>query len=228
MKHSKLYKEQLKLVGNGKEYNFSEALDTIKQMPAVKFDQTLELSLKLGIDPKQGDQNVRGVVALPHGTGKTVRVAVIGPEDLTKGINADFIGNDDLVEKIKSGWTDFDILISTPDFMPKLRTLGKILGPKGLMPNPKTGTVSKDLASATKLAKAGRVEYRSNKLAGMNVPVGKLSFPKESLEENIQVLVDAINKARPNKCKGTYILSSFLSATMTPSLKIDMKEINQQ
>ena len=229
MRRSKLYKSQVSTLEASARYTIKEALDVLKAMPAVKFDQTVEAAFRLGIDPRKSDQNVRGAVALPSGTGKSVRVAVVcdGPQaDAAKEAGADFVGYEDLVEQIKNGWQDFDILIATPNAMKLVRPLGRQLGPRGLMPNPKTGTVTDDVAPAVKEAKAGRVEFRADKGGCVHVPFGKLSFSAEALEANLRVIIDALVKARPSSTKGAYMLGCTISATMTPGVKLNAKELS--
>ena len=228
MRRSKLYKSQIGSFEASARYSVKDALNALKAMPAVKFDQTVEAAFRLGIDPRKSDQNVRGAVALPSGTGKSVRVAVVcdGPQaEAAKAAGADFVGYEDLVEQIKNGWQDFDILIATPNAMKLVRPLGRQLGPRGLMPNPKTGTVTDAVGAAVREAKAGRAEFRADRGACVHVPIGKLSFEADALKENFDALSDAIQKARPVSAKGTYIISCSVSATMTPGLKINLKEL---
>lgn len=229
-KRSKLYKNQVSSAGYErlKTYTVTEAIALLKAMPGVKFDQTAEVAFKLGIDPRKSDQTVRGAVALPRGTGKTVRVAVVADGQLAqaaKEAGADFVGFEDIVQKIKDGWQDFDILIATPDAMRLVRPLGRQLGPRGLMPNPKTGTVTESVGTAVREAKAGRAEFRADRGACVHVPFGKMSFESEALKENFEVIVDALLKAKPTSAKGTYILSCTISATMTPGIRINLKEL---
>ena len=229
MRRSKLYKSQIGTFESTARYSVKEALAALKAMPAVKFDQTVEAAFRLGIDPRKSDQNVRGAVALPSGTGKSVRVAVVcdGPQaEAATAAGADFVGYEDLVEKIKNGWQEFDILIATPDAMKLVRPLGRQLGPRGLMPNPKTGTVTDNVEPAVKEAKAGRVEFRADKGGCVHVPFGKLSFTAEALEANLRVIIDALVKARPASTKGAYMLGCTLSATMTPGVKLNTKELS--
>ena len=229
MRRSKLYKSQVSTFESTARYTIKEALDALKAMPAVKFDQTVEAAFRLGIDPRKSDQNVRGAVALPSGTGKSVRVAVVcdGPQaEAATAAGADYVGYEDLVEKIKNDWQEFDILIATPNAMKLVRPLGRQLGPRGLMPNPKTGTVTEDVASAVKEAKAGRVEFRADKGGCVHVPFGKLSFTAEALEANLRVIIDALVKARPSSTKGAYMLGCTISATMTPGVKLVTKELS--
>ena len=229
MRRSKLYKSQIGSFEATARYTVKEALDALKAMPAVKFDQTVEAAFRLGIDPRKSDQNVRGAVALPSGTGKSVRVAVVcdGPQaEAAKAAGADYVGYEDLVEQIKNGWQDFDILIATPNAMKLVRPLGRQLGPRGLMPNPKTGTVTENVEPAVKEAKAGRVEFRADKGGCVHVPFGKLSFTTEALEANLRVIIDALLKARPSSTKGAYMLGCTLSATMTPGVRLNSKELS--
>jgi large subunit ribosomal protein L1 len=227
-KRSKLYKAQLEKYDKLKLYPLAEAVKLLKELPAVKFDQTVELSFKLGVDPKQTDQTVRGAVPLPRGTGKKVTIVVIAddekPRQEAQEAGADFVGYDDIIAKIKGGWTDFDVLIATPSAMSQVRPLGRQLGPKGLMPNPKTGTVTDKVGNAVKEAKAGRVEFRADKGACVQVPVGKLSFDADALCENALAVVKALYKAKPASAKGVYIQSFTVSATMTPGIKVDPRE----
>ena len=228
MHRSKLYKSQIGSFEATARYSIKEALNALKAMPAVKFDQTVEAAFRLGIDPRKSDQNVRGAVALPSGTGKSVRVAVVcdGPQaEAAKAAGAEFVGYEDLVEQIKNGWQDFDILIATPNAMKLVRPLGRQLGPRGLMPNPKTGTVTDSVEQAVKEAKAGRVEFRADKGGCVHVPFGKLSFTAEALEANLRVIIDALLKARPSSTKGAYMLGCTLSATMTPGVRLNSKEL---
>jgi len=230
MRRSKLYRQQLESLEGGIERRFSvlEALEALKKFPAVKFDQTVEAAFKLGIDPRKSDQTVRGAVALPCGTGKVVRVAVVcdGPQaEEAKAAGADVVGYDDLVQKIKEGFQDFDILIATPNAMKMVRPLGRQLGPRGLMPNPKTGTVTEAVGEAVKEAKAGRAEFRADRGACVHVPFGKLSFTAEALQENFEAIVNALMKAKPASSKGVYVMSCTISATMTPGLKVNLKDL---
>ena len=229
MRRSKLYKQQLEVVGDTlARHTIDEAIAILKSLPGVKFDQTAEVSIKLGIDPRKSDQTVRGAVALPRGTGKTVRVAVVAEgaaADEAKAAGADIVGFDDLVQTIKEGKLDFDILISTPDAMRMVRPLGRQLGPRGLMPNPKTGTVTDQVGAAVREAKAGRAEFRADRGACLHIPFGKLSFEADALRENFDAIVDAVQKAKPASSKGVYIISCTISGTMTPGVKINVKEL---
>jgi large subunit ribosomal protein L1 len=229
MRRSKLYKQQLEVVGDTlARHTIDEAIAILKKLPGVKFDQTAEVSIKLGIDPRKSDQTVRGAVALPRGTGKTVRVAVVAEgaaAEEAKAAGADIVGFDDLVQTIKEGKLDFDILISTPDAMRMVRPLGRQLGPRGLMPNPKTGTVTDQVGAAVREAKAGRAEFRADRGACLHIPFGKLSFEADALRENFDAIVDAVQKAKPASSKGVYIISCTISGTMTPGVKINVKEL---
>ena len=230
MRRSKLYKKQVEIDGFDAQqrYGVVEAINLLKAMPSVKFDQTAEVAIRLGVDPRKSDQTVRGAVALPAGTGKSVRVAVVADGQYAadaKEAGADFVGYEDIVQQIKDGFQDFDTLIATPDAMKMVRPLGRQLGPRGLMPNPKTGTVTDAVGAAVREAKAGRAEFRADRGACVHVPIGKLSFEADALKENFDALSDAIQKARPVSAKGVYIISCSVSATMTPGLKINLKEL---
>ena len=229
MRRSKLYKKQLESLGDLQlRHGVTEAIGKLKALPGVKFDQTVEVAMKLGIDPRKSDQTVRGVVPMPRGTGKTVRVAVVcegAQAQEAQEAGADVVGYEDLVQKIKDGFQDFDTLIATPEAMKMVRPLGRQLGPRGLMPNPKTGTVTDAVGAAVREAKAGRAEFRADRGACIHVPIGKLSFETSALQVNFDALADAIQKARPASAKGTYILSCTISGTMTPGLKINLKEL---
>ena len=230
MHKSKLYRQQVEALGGDLQRRFGveEAIDALKKLPGVKFDQTVEVAFKLGVDPRKSDQTVRGAVPLPRGTGKTVRVAVVAEGakgEEAKAAGADVVGYEDLVQKIKDGFQDFDILIATPDAMKMVRPLGRQLGPRGLMPNPKTGTVTDAVGAAVREAKAGRAEFRADRGACVHVPFGKVSFEADALKENFDAIVAALVKAKPATAKGTYLVSCTLSATMTPGLKINLKEL---
>lgn len=225
---SKLYKSQLETFDKRKLFSLNEGLELLKEMPHVKFDETVDIVFKLGIDPRQSDQNVRGAVPLPKGTGKSVKVAVVAADvaaDQAKAAGADYVGMEDLIAKIKDGWLDFDILIATPAAMAQVRPLGRVLGPRGLMPNPKTGTVTENTGDAVTEAKAGRVEFRADKGGSVHVPIGKLSFQSDDLRENCDAVLKAIVLAKPASAKGTYIQRCTLSSTMSPGIKIDTKDI---
>ena len=228
-KRSKLYKAQSEKITQSSAYQLIDALNVLKEMPQPKFDQTVELSFKLGVDPKQTDQTVRGAVPLPSGTGKKVVVTVISDNDSHRNeataAGADFVGFEDMIERIKGGWVDFDVLIASPSAMAKVRPLGRQLGPKGLMPNPKTGTVTESVGAAVAEAKAGRAEFRADRGGCVHVPCGKLSFEADALLENINVVIDALDKAKPATAKGVYFISCTLSSTMSPGVRINTKEL---
>jgi large subunit ribosomal protein L1 len=227
---SKRYKKALALVDGQKVYPLKSAVDVLAKFPKAKFNETVDLAFRLGVDPKQSDQMVRGTVALPHGSGKTVRVLVFaksGPAaDAARAAGAEFVGYDDMIKKCQEGWADFDVAVATPDAMGEVRKLGKVLGPRGLMPNPKTGTVTDDTARAVKEVKAGRVEFKIDKAGNVHVPVGKMNFAPGQIEENARSVIDAVVKARPASVKGTYVRSCAISATMSPAISVDMKEFS--
>ena len=221
----KRYKNALKGIDRAKFYPVEEAVKMIKERAKAKFDETIEMAFNLGIDPKHSDQNVRGVISLPHGTGKSVRVAVFAKGDkaeAAKKAGADLVGADDLAEKVQAGQMDFDRVIASPDMMVLVGKLGKVLGPRGLMPNPKLGTVTNDVAEAVKAAKGGQVEYRAEKAGIVHAGVGKASFSEQALVENVKALFNAINRAKPAGAKGTYIKKVSLSSTMGPGVKLDV------
>jgi len=224
MAKGKRYLEAKKSIDPNQSYELDEAVDKLLSFKAVKFDQTLDIAIRLGVDPKHADQMVRGISLLPHGTGKKVAVAVIAKgeqEQAAKDAGADHVGGDDLVKKIQDGWFGFDKLIVTPDMMSKVGKLGTVLGPRGLMPNPKAGTVTPDVAKAVEQIKAGRIEYRVDKTGIIHAIVGKISFEKSKLIENIKSLMESIVKARPASSKGTYLKSVTLSPSMGPGVRID-------
>jgi len=226
--HGKRYNEAVKLVEPKREYKLGDAVQVLKKFPKTKFDETVELAFNLGVDPKQSDQMVRGTVALPHGSGKKVRVVVFAKgaaAQAAKDAGADHVGFEDLVKKCQEGWTDFDVAIATPEAMQEVRKLGKMLGPKGLMPNPKTGTVTDDTAKAVKEVKAGRVEFKMDKAANLHVSFGKLSFEPKAIEENAKAVIGAVVHAKPATAKGQFIQSCTLSSTMSPGLRIDFHEL---
>lgn len=226
MKHrSKLYRSRCENLDRSKSYLFEEGVKLLKSMPTAKFDETVEMAFVLGIDPRKSDQIVRGAVVLPRGTGKTQKVVVVADGDAAaaaQAAGADEVGYQELLQKIKGGWLDFDILIATPAAMKEVRTLGRVLGPRGLMPNPKTGTVTDDTATAVKEAKAGRVEYRCDKAGCVMMPVGKLSFDAEALLENMDTAFRTILKARPAAVKGQYMRAATLCSTMGPGIPLDV------
>ena len=224
MKHGKKYTESTKLIEKAKQYDASEAIDKVLETAKAKFDETIELHVRLGVDPKQADQQVRGVLVLPNGTGKNVKVLVLAKgakADEAKEAGADFVGAEELVQKIQTeNWFDYDVIITTPDMMGVVGRIGKLLGPKGLMPNPKSGTVTMDVTKAIKDTKAGKVEYRLDKTAIIHCPIGKKSFGKEKILENYEALLDAIVKAKPAAAKGQYVKSVSIASTMGPGVKI--------
>ena len=224
---SKRYAESVKLVEANKEYDIKEALDVIEKMPKTKFDQTVELHVKLGVDSKHADQQVRGTVVLPNGTGKTQKVLVFakGPKaEEAEKAGADFVGAEELIPKIQNeNWFDYDVVVATPDMMGVVGRLGKVLGPKGLMPNPKSGTVTMDVAKAIQEIKSGKVEYRLDKTNIIHLGFGKVSFGVEKLEENYKTVIDAIIKAKPAAAKGQYIRSVAVAKTMGPSIYVNQK-----
>ncbi|HOE17767.1 MAG TPA: 50S ribosomal protein L1 [Syntrophorhabdaceae bacterium] len=223
-KAGKKYTEARNKIDREKRYDMEEALNLLPQVSFVKFDETVEVAMRLGVDPRHADQMVRGSVALPHGLGKKVRVLVFAKgqkEKEAQDAGADFVGAEDMIEKIQKGWTDFDKTIATPDMMGQVSKLGKILGPRGLMPNPKVGTVTFDIAKTVKELKAGRVEFRVDKAGNLHVPVGKVSFGKEKLMDNLNSLIDAVTRLKPASSKGTYVKGIAISTSMSPGIKID-------
>ncbi|MCS7229339.1 MAG: 50S ribosomal protein L1 [Candidatus Kryptonium sp.] len=228
-KHSKRYLEALKKIDKSKAYPLEEAIQKVKETATAKFDETVDIAIRLGVDPRHADQMVRGTVVLPYGTGRKVRVLVLTkqPEKEKEAIEAgaDYVGFDEYINKIKEGWTDVDVIIATPEVMGEVGKLGKILGPRGLMPNPKSGTVTTDVAKAVREAKAGRVEFRVDKAGNIHVSVGKVSFENEKLIENIKTLLSTIVKLRPASVKGQYIRNITLSSTMGPGIKVDKNSV---
>ncbi len=225
---SKRYKSLLEKVDTTKQYALADAVALVKELKSAKFDETVDIALNLNIDPRHADQMIRGAVVLPNGTGKTVRVAVMAKGtkmDEAKAAGADIVGNDDLVESIQAGNIEFDVLIATPDTMGLVGKIGRILGPKGLMPNPKTGTVTMDVAKAVSEAKGGKVTYRVDKKGNIHAGVGKVSFTAEALVENIKAIMAAVNKAKPATAKGRYVTKAAVSLTMSPSVVIDSLEM---
>ena len=225
---SKRMNEAAKLVETGKLYDAKEAMELLLKMPKAKFDETVELHIKLGVDGKQADQQVRGVMVLPNGTGKSKKVLVLAKGDkaeAAKQAGADFVGDDDMIQKIQSeNWFGFDVIVATPDMMASIGRIAKILGPKGLMPNPKTGTVTMDVAKAVNEIKAGKIEYRLDKTNIIHCPIGKVSFGLEKLMENYNALMDAIIKAKPSAAKGTYLRSVSLATTMGAGVKVNPRQ----
>ena len=224
MKHGKKYQDSVKAFDLAKQYEAGEAISVLLETAKAKFDETVELHVRLGVDPRQADQQVRGVLVLPHGTGKTKRVLVIAKgakADAAQAAGADFVGAEELIAKIQNeNWFDFDVMITTPDMMGMVGRIGRVLGPKGLMPNPKSGTVTMDVEKAIAEVKAGKVEYRLDKTAIIHCPIGKKSFGAEKLVENYTALMDAIVKAKPAAAKGTYLKSVTLASTMGPGIKV--------
>jgi large subunit ribosomal protein L1 len=224
----KRFKAAAKGLDRNKFYSVEEAVKLVKERAKAKFDETIEMAFNLGIDPKHADQNVRGVISLPHGTGKTVRVAVFAKgekAEAAKKAGADIVGADDLAEKVQAGQMDFDRVIASPDMMVTVGKLGKVLGPRGLMPNPKLGTVTNDIAEAVKAAKGGQVEYRAQKEGIVHAGVGKASFSEQALVENVKALINAVSRAKPAGAKGTYMKKVSISSTMGPGLKLDISAV---
>ena len=225
---SKRYTKALTQVDANKAYPLPQAVEVLQKFPKAKFNETVDLAFRLGVDPKQSDQMVRGTVPLPHGSGKTVKVLVFakpGPAaDAARAAGAEYVGFDDMIKKATEGWTDFDVAIATPEAMGEVRKLGKVLGPRGLMPNPKTGTVTDDTAKAVKEVKAGRVEYKVDKAGNIHVAVGKASFPAEHIVDNARIVIETIARARPAAVKGIFMQSCTISATMSPPVRLDVRE----
>ena len=223
-KRGKKYAEAAKLIDKEKAYQPMEAIELVKKAAPAKFDETVEVAVRLGVDPRKQDQNVRGVVVLPHGTGKTKRVLVFAKGEKAKeaeAAGADYVGDQDLIAKIQQGWLEFDVCVATPDMMGEVGKLGRILGGKGLMPNPKAGTVTMDVAKAVQEIKAGKIEYRLDKAGQIHAPIGKVSFDAEKLYENFKALMDAIIRAKPAAAKGVYLKNISISSTMGPGIRID-------
>lgn len=227
-KGSKRYRKALELVDQNKLYQLSNAVEILNKFPKAKFVENVDLAFKLGVDPRQSDQMVRGTVALPHGSGKSVRVLVFakpGPAaDAARAAGAEYVGFEDMIKQCVEGWTDFDVAIATPEAMVEVCKLGKVLGPRGLMPNPKTGTVTDDTARAVKEVKAGRVEFKIDKGANLHVPVGKLNFKPEQLVDNARAVIEAVIKSKPSAAKGNFIQSCTISTTMSPGVRVDIRE----
>lgn len=227
-KHGKRFQEAYKLIGRSDLYSVEDAVDLVKKCATAKFDETVEVALKIGVDPRHAEQQVRGTVVLPHGTGSDITVLVFAKGEKAneaKEAGADYVGDEELAEKIMGGWLDFDVAIATPDMMSVVGKLGRILGPRGLMPNPKTGTVTFEVENAVKESKAGKVEYRVNKEAGIHVAIGKVSFEKGQLKDNLLALMGAIIKARPAAAKGSYLRKVAISSSMGPGIKISPSDI---
>ena len=228
MGHRKRHTNNMKTIDKDSIYGLDEAVDILKKTAKPKFDETIDLSVNLGVDPRHADQLVRGTISMPNGTGKNVSILVLAKGDLVEkalSAGADFAGSDEYLEKIKSGWTDIDSIIATPEMMPELGKLGRVLGPRGLMPNPKTGTVTNDVEKAVKEIKAGKIEYKVEKNGIVHVGVAKMSFDNEKISENISVFINAIKKAKPSAVKGIYMKKVTLSSTMGPGIKIDHEKI---
>ena len=229
MEHSKRYNSNFEKINRDKEYSLEEATELLSSFSHPKFDESVELAINLGVDPKHADQIVRGTVALPNGIGKDIKVLVFARDDLAeeaKNAGADFVGADDMVEKVKGGWTDIDVVVAAPDMMAEVGKLGKILGPRGLMPNPKIGTVTKDIAKAVTEVKAGKIEFRVEKNGIIHNIIGKVSFSKEKIVENAKVFVNAILKAKPQATKGVYMKKITMTSTMGPGIKLDKSSIS--
>ncbi|MDD6331782.1 MAG: 50S ribosomal protein L1 [Clostridium sp.] len=229
MKKGKRYAEAAKLVDRATTYDVAEAVSIVKKSASAKFDETVECHIRLGVDGRHADQQVRGAVVLPHGTGKTVKVLVFAKGtkvDEAQAAGADFVGGEELIPKIQNeGWLDFDVVVATPDMMGVVGRLGRVLGPKGLMPNPKAGTVTMDVTKAIADIKAGKIEYRLDKANIIHVPIGKASFTEEQLSDNFQTLIDAINKAKPSAAKGQYLRSVTIASTMGPGVKLNVTKL---
>lgn len=228
---SKRYRQALASVDATKAYPLKEAVTVLGKFPRAKFNETVDLSFRLGVDPRQSDQMVRGTVPLPHGSGKTVRVLVFAKPgtaaDAARAAGAEHVGFEDMIKKCTEGWTDFDIAVATPEAMVEVRKLGKVLGPRGLMPNPKTGTVTDDTARAVKEFKAGRVEFKVDKTANIHVPIGKAAFSPDQIEENARTVIEAVLKARPSGAKGVFVRTCALSLTMSPAVRVDTREFTR-
>ncbi|CUA81157.1 MULTISPECIES: 50S ribosomal protein L1 [Anoxybacillus] len=223
-KRGKRYLEAAKLIDRSKAYDVKEAIELVKKTNVAKFDATVEVAFRLGVDPKKADQQIRGAVVLPHGTGKVRRVLVLAKGEKAKeaeAAGADYVGDTDYINKIQQGWFEFDVIVATPDMMGEVGKIGRILGPKGLMPNPKTGTVTFDVAKAVNEIKAGKVEYRVDKAGNIHVPIGKVSFDTEKLVENFATIYETILKVKPAAAKGTYVKNVTVASTMGPGVKVD-------
>ncbi len=231
MQRSKRYKNATERIDRLKRYELDEALALLKGLPPSKFDETVEVHFNLGVDPRKAEQQIRNSIVLPHGTGKVVRVLVFAEGEKAeeaRQAGADYVGLDDLIEKIQGGWTDFDVVISTPNLMAKIGKLGRVLGPRGLMPNPKVGTVTMEVGQVVKDAKFGKVAYRVDKFANLHVPAGKLSFVVENLKENILAIVAAIMRDRPATVKGQYMKNISITSTMNPGIKLNVNTVQQE
>ena len=225
-KKGKKYQEAVKLVDKNKVYEVAEGIELVKKAATAKFDETVEAAFRLGVDPKRADQQIRGAVVLPHGTGKVQRVLVFAKGEKAKdaeAAGADFVGDADMIAKIQGGWFDFDVVVATPDMMGEVGKLGRVLGPKGLMPNPKTGTVTFDVTKAVNEIKAGKIEYRVDKQGNIHAPIGKASFDADKLADNLAALTEALNRAKPAAAKGVYMKNVTLSSTMGPGVRVAVK-----
>lgn len=228
-KKGKKYQDAAKLIDREKAYDIEEAIGLVKKTAVANFDETVEAAFRLGIDPRKNDQQVRGAVVLPHGTGKTQRVLVIAKGDKVKEAEeagADYAGDQEYINKINQGWFDFDMIVATPDMMAEVGKLGRVLGPKGLMPNPKTGTVTFDVSKAVADVKAGKVEYRADKQSNVHVPLGKISFDDKNLVENFETMVDTMMKAKPSASKGEYLRNIAIASTMGPGIRVNRSNIS--
>ncbi|WP_091663727.1 50S ribosomal protein L1 [Alteribacillus iranensis] len=228
-KRGKKYQDAVKLIDAEQQYNAEEAIELVKKTSIANFDETVEVAARLGVDPRKNDQQIRGAVVLPHGTGKTQRVLVFAKGDKAKeaeAAGADYVGEEDLVNKVQQGWFDFDVVVATPDMMAQVGKLGKTLGPKGLMPNPKTGTVTMDVTKAVEEIKAGKVEYRVDKAGNIHAAIGKVSFDTDKLVENFNTIIDTLVKAKPSAAKGTYMKNVAVSSTMGPGVKVSTATLN--
>ncbi|GAA0503399.1 50S ribosomal protein L1 [Salinibacillus aidingensis] len=226
-KQSKKHAEALKLVDRSKAYEINEAVEVVKKAATANFDESVEAAFRLGVDPKKADQQIRGAMVLPHGTGKTQRVLVFAKGDKAKeaeAAGADYVGEQDYINKINQGWFDFDVVVATPDMMAEVGKLGRVLGPKGLMPNPKTGTVTFEVEKAVNEIKAGKVEYRVDKSGNIHVPIGKVSFEDQKLVENLEAVVEQVVKAKPQSSKGVYMRNVSISSTMGPGVHVDVSK----
>ncbi|MGO0058732.1 50S ribosomal protein L1 [Brevibacillus fluminis] len=225
-KHGKKYQEAIKQIDKNKVYEVNEAIELVKKVASAKFDESVEAAFRLGVDPKRADQQIRGAVVLPNGTGKVQRVLVFAKGEKAKeaeAAGADYVGDADMIAKIQGGWFEFDVVVATPDMMGEVGKLGRVLGPKGLMPNPKTGTVTFDVTKAVNEIKAGKIEYRVDKAGNIHAPIGKVSFEAEKLAENLAALTDALNRAKPAAAKGVYMKNVTISSTMGPGVRVAVK-----
>ncbi len=228
-KRGKRYIQAQELLEQGKAYSLEEAIEVLRKMPRAKFDETVDISFRLGIDSRQADQQVRGTLSLPHGTGKKIRILVFAKGEKAKearDAGADFVGDAELIEKVKGGWLDFDVAVATPDMMREVGKLGRLLGPRGLMPNPKAGTVTLDLSPTIQAIQSGRIEFRADKSGNLHLPVGKASFDDAKLISNVKAAVEAILQAKPAACKGRYVKRAALSLAMGPGINLDLQQLS--